>query len=157
MIKKILGITLLLLFSSALIYGGIYRTQALSGGESGSDRETTAVQNGANGTSGQTLVEPAPEEHIWLTVQGTVMDIDRSHLLLQTETGTQIEIAGRAWDFARQSGFTAKNGDNLELTGFDENGEFKMGVIENPRSGQRVQVRGEDGRPLWAGRGQGSH
>ena len=40
------------------------------------------------------------------------------------------------------------------LYGFYEGDDFEIGAIEDVTSGERVTLRDDTGRPLWAGRGR---
>jgi hypothetical protein len=63
-----------------------------------------------------------------------------------------LEVTGRAWRFAQENGFTAQAGDILTLVGFYEGEELEIGQMANHASGMVLALRGETGRPLWAGR-----
>jgi hypothetical protein len=98
--------------------------------------------------SGQVNVEE------WLTTQGTVVTVDADTLVVQTVSGEQVAMENRPWWFAQEQGFSAQVGDQVTLVGFYENGDFEVGQIDDATNGQTVLVRDENGRPLWAGRGQ---
>lgn len=149
MMKKIAGMTILLLFAAALIYGGVNRTQAKVGDSN------AAPGAGTEAAPGRGQTESQATEPVWRTVNGVVASAATERLVVAAAEG-EIEIAGRAWSFAQQAGFSAQVGDSVRLTGFDENGVFEPAAIANAASGQQVQMRGEGGRPLWAGRGGAS-
>ena len=86
----------------------------------------------------------------WLTVTGKVASVDSLELVVQTPNG-EIVIDGRAWRFAQELGFKAFADDTLVLLGFDEDGEFEVGQLDTETTGDSVAIRGETGRPLWAG------
>ena len=56
----------------------------------------------------------------------------------------------RAWEFAREQGFSAQVGDQVTLKGFYENNDFKVGQVDNLINDQSVLLRNSDGKPLWS-------
>ena len=90
----------------------------------------------------------------WLTVQGTVVSVDASALTVELDAGELLAVEGRAWRFAQEQGFSVQAGDEVRIVGFDEDGEFKPGQIENITTQTSLLVREESGRPLWAGGGR---
>lgn len=98
--------------------------------------------------------EGLAEVSAWLTLQGTVVSVDTSALVVQTAGGQEITVEGRTWMFAQENGFWANAGDPVTVVGFDEDGEFEIGQISNNTAGIVVQIREESGRPLWAGGGR---
>jgi hypothetical protein len=100
----------------------------------------------------------AQEEHAWQTLTGEVTAVAADLIMVTTESGEEIEIAGRPWRFAQESGFSVQLGDQLELSGFYENDSYEVAAIDDLISGAGVQIRDETGRPLWAGGpGNGNH
>ena len=133
--------------------------------DTGRGNDVAATESGYSGrgqgqgrgqSGGDDAVQPQAEskDHNWQTRSGVVADINNDLLLVELDSGAQIEISGRPWDFAQQAGFRAQAGDRVNLVGFDEEGEFEVGAFENVESGQKIQIREESGRPLWAGRGR---
>lgn len=93
----------------------------------------------------------------WLTIQGTVVNVDSYALVVETAGGEEIVIEGRAWSFVQEQGFSVQAGDAVTLVGFYEGEDLEVGQIDSITTGQTVLIREESGRPLWAGRGrQGS-
>ncbi|MEJ2736313.1 MAG: hypothetical protein P8189_22555 [Anaerolineae bacterium] len=90
----------------------------------------------------------------WLTLTGTVVSVDSYALTVETTDGREIAMLGRPWLFARESGAVLQVGDQVQLLGFDEAGEFEVGQIANLTTGNSVVLRDESGRPLWAGGGR---
>jgi hypothetical protein len=123
------------------------------GGRGGEGRED--APGGGTGT-GQAQVEA------WLTLQATVASVDSQALIVQTAEGQEIVVENRAWWFAQEQGFSAQVSDQVTLVGFYENDDpstgsgqrFEVGRITNVTSGQSVEIREDNGRPLWAGRGR---
>ncbi len=72
-----------------------------------------------------------------------------------TERGRLDLWLGRV-GFAGQQGITFTAGDTVTVLGFDApNGQFQAGEITNSTTGQTLYLRDPNGRPLWAGQGQG--
>ncbi len=92
----------------------------------------------------------------WLTIQGVVVNVDENALVVGTDGGEQVLVENRPWLFAQEQGFSAQVGDRVAMVGFDEDGEFEVGRIDNLTTGQSIPLREESGRPLWAGRGRRS-
>lgn len=90
----------------------------------------------------------------WLVMRGVVVSVAESEMVVETEDGEQVVVEGRPWAFTQEQGFHAVVGDQLVLTGFYEDGELKLGQIENENTAQSIQLRDETGRPGWAGRGR---
>lgn len=91
----------------------------------------------------------------WQALTGVVAQVSRDRMVVELDQGDAWVIEGRAWSFALGQGLTVKQGDALTLEGFYEDGEFKASAIENLTTGQSLLVRGESGRPNWAGKGRG--
>jgi hypothetical protein len=159
MLKKIILSGLLVALVGVLVIGGINRTAA-RGGETGSTQHGQTSQavgqrgrrNDASGNEGS--VEAVGEANVteWQTVIGTVSSVDASHVEIALSDGSSVEVGGRAWQLAAAQNFTANAGDSFTLHGFDENGVFQIGQIDNQSNGQTVRLRDTTGRPLWAGR-----
>lgn len=90
----------------------------------------------------------------WLMLTGTVAEIDGEHLTLRLPDGAEVVVEGRPWRFASESGFVPDLGDQLRISGFDEDGEFKAGALENLTRPQALTLRNADGQPAWRGAGR---
>jgi hypothetical protein len=89
----------------------------------------------------------------WMTVEGRVVD-HAEELILETDDGEVLEVhTGPQW-YWDENGYQLAVGDQVLVTGYEHEGEFEAGQIENLTSGQVILLRDEDGRPLWSGRGQ---
>jgi hypothetical protein len=97
-----------------------------------------------------------PQQHDWLTLQGTVISFDQQGLVVDTVEQGQLTLAvGPVW-FNGQQEITFNPGDAVTIQGFvGEQGTFVAGQITNDTTGQTLLLRDPNGRPLWAGRGQG--
>lgn len=88
----------------------------------------------------------------WFTLEGQVVDLDSTVLLISLADQDNLEITGRAWIFAQEAGYTLQPGDQLLLTGFYETEDhFEVSHIQNQSTGQVLTLRDESGRPMWAG------
>jgi hypothetical protein len=87
-------------------------------------------------------------------VEGTVVAVDESTMSVRAEDGSEVIVEGQPWRFALEQGFQAEPGDRLTLTGFPEDGEFKVGRIDDDTTGETVVLRDETGRPGWSGQGR---
>jgi hypothetical protein len=90
----------------------------------------------------------------WVAIQGGVVSVDASMLVVEATNGEEIVVEGRAWRFAQELGFWPGAGDEVVLLGFYENEDLEVGKIDDLTDGQTVLIREEGGRPLWAGRGR---
>ena len=86
----------------------------------------------------------------WETLSGTVTSIDYQ-ITIQTDDGEVQVGMGRS---AFWEGFALDIGDQVTVTGFYEDGEFKAGTVENVTTGATITLRDEAGRPMWAGHGR---
>ena len=60
--------------------------------------------------------------------------------------------------FYRESqGFVLKLGENVRVSGYWEDDEFKAAQIESLDSGESIVLRDVSGRPMWAGQGRGKN
>jgi hypothetical protein len=112
---------------------------------------------GSGGLGEDGLGEGEAEVETWGTLEGVLSSAADDLWIITLNDGTTFEIEGCALSFAIELGFQASAGDQLRLTGFYENEDFKVGVIENLTTGEIVTLREESGRPLWAGGGRGGN
>jgi hypothetical protein len=89
-----------------------------------------------------------------LQESGVVTAVNEDALVVDTTSGETLIIEGRTWMYALDQGFQAEVGDQLTLSGFYEDAEWKANEIENLSNGMRLVIRGDQGRPLWAGQGR---
>lgn len=85
----------------------------------------------------------------WETVTGTVLVAD-SELIIETDTGELLVGLGQAW-YREEAGFVVNVGDEVRVAGYEEDGEFKAGTVENLTTGVSITLRDGSGRPMWAG------
>ena len=86
----------------------------------------------------------------WETLTGEVTVVD-GDITVQTAEGDVLVGLGQA---SYREGFALEVGDEVSVTGFHEEGEFKAGTVENLTTGETLVLRDETGRPMWAGRGR---
>lgn len=177
MFKKIALGTVIAGLVGALVFGAVNRTTALAGAGEGSGggrgqgaryaqqdsgrgpaagAQLTGQRGGrgqggaglGDGTgTGQAVVEE------WVTLEGTVTGVDADALTVKAANGETVTVENRAWTYAQSQGFSAQNGDKVTVVGFYEDGTLEVGKITDQTNGQQVSLRDENGRPLWAGRG----
>lgn len=90
---------------------------------------------------------------VWFDVSGVVESVDSDSLVIRISDGSRLELSRRPWWFAQAQGFAAAPGDQVTLTGFLEEDEFKAASLDNLTSGFSTTIRDGSGRPLWAGNG----
>ena len=119
-------------------------------GQGNNGRNETDQGQSGPGQAGAGQAEGAA----WITLQGTVAEVNEGQLLIDLGSGEFVSIQNRPWWFAQEQGFTAESGDEITLTGFYEGDNFEAGQFTNDTTGLTVQIRQETGRPFWAGGGQ---
>lgn len=100
---------------------------------------------------------PSPQAQVdeWVILEGSVSIADNTLATITLLDGETLEITGRPWSFALENGYSLQTGDQVKLTGFyEDDGRFEVGSIENLTQGDSLQIRDQDGRPLWAGQGR---
>lgn len=123
--------------------GGLGRSAAGSANQDGQGRGQGAAGEGAD----------HPLE-TWTTITGTVVALDGGDLTVQTDGGLLTVNLGPEW-YIKASGIVLQAGDEVEISGFDEDGTFQTARIVDRAGGETWLLRDETGRPLWAGRGRG--
>jgi hypothetical protein len=154
--KKIILGTLCIGLIAVLVYGAVNRTNSKlrSSDDRSSEQERDRQgegQGNQRGSDGNDNASSRASSVEWETFQGTIIDVTESELLTQTSSGDQLLIEGRAWSYIQEQGFSVQPEDQVTLTGFYENDEFKVGSVDNITSGQSIIVRESGGRPMWAG------
>ena len=125
---------------------GRYAAEQATGG-----RNSVAGQGvgGGGGNSSQANSQAELVEQI--TVESTVVAMGE-HIIIELEDGTELELGMGPTFYRDEIGFTTEVGDTLTVTGFHEDGEFKVLSIVD-ESGTLMTFRDEYGRPGWSGRG----
>ena len=173
MLKKILSYGIVGLLALALIAGTVYIVLSPSNSgtrvgqgqshaveasaESVPEQERERGQSDADGTGyrgGQNdtpLGDGVPINGALLTVHGTATEVDND-VVLHTESGDLLVGLGPA-HYREQAGFVIQTGDELEISGFNEEDEFKAVNVQNLTSGMNITLRDEGGHPMWSGQG----
>jgi hypothetical protein len=94
-------------------------------------------------------------EHDWETLTGTVLSTGQQSMTVDTTEQGELTLELGKPGFASDQGVAFAPGDQVTITGFEENGMFQAGQIDNETSGGSLLLRDPNGRPLWAGGGQG--
>ena len=128
--------------------GGQGRGQE-SGG-SGAGRSESGSRDGQG--AGNTPVERNPA---WEELRGTVVEYDHE-MTVATADGEVLVGMGQS-SYVETQDFQASKGDEVLVYGFHEDDEFKAGRVENLTQGKTLILRDQDGRPMWAGRGEGKN
>ena len=132
----------------------------------GQNQGQAAAQQGGQGFGGgngsgrgrQADAEPSGEglaDHPsdgWATLEGPVAGFEGDELTVQTNESSVTVHLGPEWYWDTE-GIGLAEGDEVAVMGFYEDEAFKAAQIENLATGDRVALRDETGRPLWAGRG----
>jgi hypothetical protein len=128
--------------------------------ETGQPMWSGGIQNrqgqNAGSQDGQHTPDPKAQVDEWITIEGTLSSFQSGNM---TVTTTQSEVI--AFKTGRPRFLTEQNvnfqvGDEIKVTGFYENGQFTAGEITQLATGLRVMLRDPNGRPLWAGPGNGT-
>lgn len=91
------------------------------------------------------------EDHEWYILRGSVHAISDELMEIELPEGEILLIEGQAWRYALSSGFESTMGNSLEVSGFFEDGEYKVSWIKDISTGLEVEIRDPNGRPNWAG------
>jgi RNase P/RNase MRP subunit p29 len=98
-------------------------------------------------------LEDTPD--VWLEYQGTVVQVpgDGVDLVVRTNDGQELTIGTGPMVMASQ-GFTLQAGEQVQVRGYWEDGEFKAAQVTRLADGQTITLRDQFGRPAWAGAGR---
>ena len=143
---------------AVLLVGAVTRTNSKTGSTNDRSVEQARDQKGqSQGNQGDGNGDASSDSTgiVWESLQGSVIDVTESELLLKSDSGDQVLVEGRAWSYVQDQGFLVQNDDLITVTGFYENDELKVSAIDNITSGQSITIRESNGRPMWAGGGRG--
>ena len=106
---------------------------------------------GSGGGRGQQRNFAETESHEFVTIEGIVTQAPAAgiDMLLATDAG-EVQI-GTGPGYLNEVGYVITDGEQLTLTGFWEDGEFKVSEITRGSDGASVTLRDEFGRPMWSG------
>jgi hypothetical protein len=106
-------------------------------------------QNGEGSGEAQITIDE------WITVEGTLMSFQGGNMSMSTSDGEILNFqTGQPRFFAEQN-ITFQVGDEIIVVGFYQGEAFQAGDITQVSTGERVMLRDPNGRPLWAGAGNG--
>ena len=120
-----------------------------SGGSGGGRSESESRDGQGAGNS------PIERNPAWEELRGTVVEYDHE-MTVATADGEVLVGMGQS-SYVETQGFQASKGDVVIVYGFHEDGEFKAGQVENLTQGKTLVLRDQDGRPMWAGNGNGKN
>ncbi len=113
-----------------------------------------AGKGNRNQSSAAALTE-ADHPDDWEQLLGEVVSVNEDALELALSDVETLVIEGQSWRYAQELGFSAQIGDIVSVFGYLEDGEFRVGTLENTENGQTVVLREQSGRPIWAGGARG--
>jgi len=87
------------------------------------------------------------------TFEGLVVETDE--LVIETASGETVQVGLGPSAYREAQGFALQTGENVRVSGYWENDEFKATELENQTTGQSIVLRDATGRPMWAGQGRG--
>ena len=111
-------------------------------------------EQGQNGNSEQNG-EGQIQIDEWITVEGTLMSFQGGNMTMSTTDGEILFFKTGQPRFFASQGITFQVGDEIVVVGFYQGEEFQAGDITQVSTGLRVMLRDPNGRPLWAGQGNG--
>lgn len=126
--------------------------QGTTGRGGGRWAQGSTLEQAPAGLSGIPQADVQPAE--WRTVQGTVVSVADDLVEVRTAAGEVIPFEGQPLRYALSQGFTTEVGDAVAFSGFDEDGEFKIGQVTSLASGNSITLRDAGGRPGWSGGGR---
>lgn len=105
---------------------------------------------------GEHVPEPQAQVDDWITIQGTLMSFQGGSMTMGTSEGDLITFQTGQPRFFAEQGITFQVGDEIAVLGFYEGDQYMAGEITQVSTGLRVMLRDPNGRPLWAGPGNGN-
>jgi hypothetical protein len=123
--------------------------------ESGQPLWAGGAQNATGSQDSTHTGEPQVQVTEWVTVEGTITAMLRGQITLQSADGQTITFQTGQPRFFASQGITLQAGDAISVLGFYQDTAFNAGEIVVTATGQRIMLRDPNGRPLWAGGGNG--
>jgi hypothetical protein len=172
MLKKIVLGVLFLGLIGVLVAGAVIRTldrteitaevrgRGLGSGEAGASAQLSGRGGYGMGRAGEGLADrqypnlkDTPD--VWLEYQGTVVQVPEGggDLVVRTNDGQELTVGTGPMVMASQ-GFTLQAGEQVQVRGYWEDGEFKAAQVTRLADGQTITLRDQFGRPAWAGAGR---
>ncbi|MDM8526720.1 hypothetical protein QUF58_00795 [Anaerolineales bacterium HSG24] len=106
------------------------------------------------GDQGQGGIMISPDD--WLILTGEVVAVNNNSLTVDTTEQGQLDFHLGRSGFAAQQNVSFAIGDGVTVQAFTNNGMLQAGSINNETTSQTLHLRDPNGRPLWAGQGQGN-
>jgi len=123
--------------------------------ETGQPLWSGGVNTGQNGNGDHTGTGQTPVDE-WFTLEGTLMSFQGGNMTMSTADGSIVAFKTGQPRFFAEQGVTFQVGDQITVVGYyDANGQFSAGDITQVSTGSRVMLLDPNGRPLWAGPGNG--
>lgn len=111
---------------------------------------------GTGSADGDHVPNPQAQVDEWVTLEGTLISFQGGNMTMSTSKGEIIAFQTGQPRFFAEQGVTFQVGDEILVIGFYENDQFMAGDITQVSTGLRVMLRDPNGRPLWAGPGNGN-
>jgi len=126
-----------------------------SGRSTGTSGSSVGQPGGWGRSPDRVPPEPYQEaDQAWTELSAKVVSLDGSELVLQTAQGEQLTAGLGKPSYWESQGLALQPGDEVQIRGFWEDGEFEVGRLTLVATGQTVVIRDETGRPQWAGGGR---
>jgi hypothetical protein len=93
----------------------------------------------------------------WVTYSGTLSSIANGRMTMLLEDGSSLSFRTGQPRFFQSQGVAFTLGEQVEVTGFYNGDVFSAGDIVQVSTGIRVMMLDPNGRPLWAGPGNGGN
>ncbi len=121
--------------------------------------EDSGTGNGQNRSdvNGSGIPDPQATIGDLADYEGAVTIVDVDLIVVKATGGTEILIEGRALSYLQEIGFSTQVGNSYSITGFYEDGEYKIMTLEDQSTNETFIVRDASGRPGWAGNGWGGN
>jgi hypothetical protein len=164
-LKKVIVGILIAVLVGAVVLGAYSYWRSSNYGPVGRGRYAAAAYYGDCGRGqdqGYRSDEPGrggyyglPRADEWLTVSGEIAALDQTTLAVQTDDGQTLLINLGPPRFWESQDVSLEVGEQVTVRYFAEDGEFQAGEVTVEATGDQLLLRDSDGRPMWAGRGQG--
>ncbi len=124
-----------------------------SGGVSNSQGQGGTGEHTADSAAGEANFQTLDVD--WVTYSGTLSSIANGRMTMLLEDGSSLSFRTGQPRFFQSQGVTFALGEQVEVVGFYNGDTFSAGDIVQVSTGIRVMMLDPNGRPLWAGPGNG--
>lgn len=115
-----------------------------------------AQGQGGGLADGSHTPDPQAQVDEWISVEGELIAFQNGSMTISTPDGELLSFKTGQPRFLVEQGVSFQVGDQVIVLGFyADTGEFMAGEITQVMSGARAMLRDPNGRPLWAGPGNG--